>query len=130
MNAGPVRVLIVDDQAPFRDASRMVVEMTDGFEVVGEAIDGEEGVAMAESLGPDLVLMDVQMPRMNGIEATRHIIALPDPPHVLVMSTHESGDFGGPALEAGALDFIPKSQFGMDALVEAWAKVSRQESAE
>ena len=100
----------------------MVVELTDGFEVVGEAVDGEEGVAMAASLKPDLVLMDVQMPRMNGIEATKHILQLPDAPRVLVMSTHESGDFGGPAIEAGAMAFIPKAQFGMDALTAAWAE--------
>ena len=119
-----VRVLIVDDQEPFRDASRMVVEMTDGFEVAGEALDGEEALARVAELSPDLVLMDVQMPRMNGIEATRQINQLPDPPKVLVMSTHESGDFGGPALEAGAIAFIPKAQFSMDALVDAWDSAS------
>ncbi len=120
----PVRVLIVDDQEPFRDASRMVVEMTDGFEVAGEATDGEEALAQVAELSPDLVLMDVQMPRMNGIEATRRIGELPDPPKVLVMSTHESGDFGAPALAAGAMAFIPKAQFSMDALVEAWQQAS------
>ena len=63
-----VRVLIVDDQLPFREAARMVVEMTDGFEVVGVAGDGESAVELCRSLDPDLVLMDVQMP---GIERTR-----------------------------------------------------------
>ena len=116
----PVRVLIVDDQEPFREASRMVVEMTDGFVVVGEAGDGEEAVRMAGELRPDIVIMDVQMPGMNGIEATRTIAAMDQPPRVLVMSTHESGDFGGPALDAGALAFMPKAEFGMDALVEFW----------
>jgi len=116
----PVRVLIVDDQEPFREASRMVVEMTDGFEVAGEAMDGEEALAQVEELSPDLVLMDVQMPRMNGIEATRRLLELPDAPKVLVMSTHESGDFGGPAVAAGAIAFMPKAQFSMDALVDAW----------
>lgn len=115
-----VRVLIVDDQEPFREASRMVVEMTDGFEVAGEAHDGEQAVALAADLRPDLVLMDVQMPGIDGIEATRRIAALPDPPTVLVMSTHESGDYEGPALAAGAAAFVPKSEFGMDALVEVW----------
>ena len=120
----PVRVLIVDDQLPFREASRMVVEMTDGFEVAGEARDGEEGVAMVEALRPDLVLMDVRMPGIDGLEATRRIGELADPPRVVVMSTHESGEYRDTAIEAGAFAFIPKSEFSMDALEETWARVS------
>ena len=116
-----VRVLIVDDQLPFREASRMVVEMTDGFEVVGEAENGEDAVAMAADLRPDLVLMDVQMPGIDGLEATRRIMGLDSPPRVLVMSTHESGSYEAPALAAGAIAFIPKSEFSMDALEESWA---------
>lgn len=118
-----VRVLIVDDQLPFREASRMVVEMTDGFEVAGEAVDGEEAVEMCAALLPDLVLMDVQMPGIDGIEATRRIMLLADPPHVLVMSTHESGSYEEPALAAGAIGFLPKSMFSMDALEETWANL-------
>ena len=117
----PVRVLIVDDQKPFREASNMVVEMTDGFEVVGEAENGEEGVEMASDLRPDLVLMDVQMPGIDGLEATRRIMQLDRPPRVLVMSTHESGNYEAPALAAGAIAFIPKSAFSMDALESSWA---------
>lgn len=115
-----VRVLIVDDQLPFREASRMVVEMTDGFEVVGEAANGEEGVELAGSLQPDLVLMDVQMPGIDGIEATRRITNAANPPVVLVMSTHESGSYDGPAQAAGAIGFVPKSQFSMDTLEDVW----------
>jgi len=111
-----VRVLIVDDQPPFRIASRMVVEMTDGFEVAGEAGNGEEAVELAATLRPDLVLMDVQMPGMDGLEATRRIRALADPPPVVVMSTHESGDYQQTAVEAGAFAFLAKSEFSMDAL--------------
>lgn len=117
-----VRVLIVDDQLPFREASRMVVELTDGFEVVGEAQNGEEAVEMAVSLRPDLVLMDVQMPGIDGLEATRRIVELRDPPQVLVMSTHESGNFEEPALAAGAAGFLPKSAFGMDQLESFWSR--------
>ncbi|MFC2176806.1 response regulator transcription factor [Actinomycetota bacterium] len=118
-----VRVLIVDDQLPFREASRMVVEMTDGFEVAGEAENGEEGVELAASLQPDLVLMDVQMPGIDGLEATRRISSLENPPVVLVMSTHESGNYEGIAEAAGAVAFVPKSQFSMDTLEEVWASV-------
>jgi DNA-binding NarL/FixJ family response regulator len=115
-----VRVLIVDDQMPFREASRMVVEMTDGFEVVGEAQSGLEALGIVARLCPDLVLMDIQMPGIDGIETTRRIRALPDPPVVVVMSTHESGDYAGIAIEAGAIGFVPKSQFGFDTLAEMW----------
>ncbi len=116
-----VRVLIVDDQQPFREAARMVVEMTDGFEVVGEAENGEQAVDRAADVQPDLVLMDVQMPGIDGVEATRRIMALAVPPRVLVMSTHESGSYEQPALAAGAVRFLPKSEFSMDALEETWA---------
>ncbi len=115
-----VRVLIVDDQEPFRSASRMVVEMTPGFEVAGEAESGEEGVALAGSLRPDLVLMDVYLPGIDGLEATRQITAMDEPPRVLVMSTHESEDFAESALAAGAIAFLPKSDFSMDELQAAW----------
>lgn len=121
-----VRVLIVDDQPPFREAARMVVELTDGFEVVAEAENGEEAVRLAGALRPDLVLMDVQMPGIDGLEATRRIMALEDPPHILVMSTHESGDYREPALEAGASGFLPKSAFSMDELEEVWETARRK----
>lgn len=98
----------------------MVVEMTDGFEVAGEAENGEEAVELATTLQPDLVLMDVQMPGIDGLEATRRITSLENPPHVFVMSTHESGDYEGPALAAGAIGFLAKSQFGMESLEEIW----------
>lgn len=101
----------------------MVVEMTDGFEVAGEAVDGEEAVDIAASLRPDLVLMDVQMPGIDGIEATRRIMLLDDPPHVLVMSTHESESYEAPAIDAGAIGFLPKSMFSMDALEDAWTEL-------
>lgn len=99
----------------------MVVELTDGFEVVGEAENGEDAVAMAADLRPDLVLMDVQMPGIDGLEATRRIRQLDPAPRVLVMSTHESGSYEEPALAAGAIGFIPKSAFSMDALEASWA---------
>ena len=117
-----VRVLIVDDQPWFREAARMVVEMTDGFEVVGEAVNGEEGVDMAEALSPDLVLMDVEMPGIDGLEATRRIRSLADPPQVLVMSTHESGDYRETALDAGAYAFVPKYDFSIDTMEGLWRR--------
>ena len=91
--------------------------------VVGEAENGEEAVEMTADLKPDLVLMDVQMPGIDGLEATRRIMDLDHPPHVLVMSTHEGGDYDAPAVDAGAFGFIPKSQFSMDALEDTWAAI-------
>jgi len=101
----------------------MVVEMTDGFELIGEAENGEQAVELAVDLEPDLVLMDVQMPGIDGLEATRRIRALDQPPHVLVMSTHESGNYDQSALDAGAFRFLPKSSFGMDELEAVWADI-------
>lgn len=98
----------------------MVVELTDGFDVVGEADNGEQGLEMVDQLRPDLVLMDVQMPGIDGFEATRRIMELDDPPHVLILSTHESGGFEEPALAAGAFAFLAKSAFSMDELEAAW----------
>lgn len=120
-----IRVLIVDDQLPFREASRMVVEMTDGFEVLGEAENGEQAIALVAELRPDLVLMDVQMPGIDGIETTRRIKSAPHPPVVIVMSTHESGDYVEVAVAAGAVGFVPKSQFGLDTLDEMWARAGK-----
>jgi len=122
-----VRVLIVDDQEPFRLAARMVVELTDGFEVVGEAETGEDGVAMAASLAPDLVLMDVNLPGIDGSEATRRINAAAAPPVVLLLSTYEEAEYAPRAVECGAAGYIPKAAFGPDRLEEAWAAASVSE---
>ena len=117
-----VKVLIVDDQEPFREAARMVVDATDGFEVVGEAITGESSVEMARELAPDLVLMDVNLPGIDGLEATRQILA----DHasrivVLLLSTYEEAEFGPRIAECGAAAFISKSAFGPDRLEAAWS---------
>jgi len=120
-----VRVLVVDDQPPFRAAAAAVVEMTDDFELVGEVETGEAAVAAARELGPDLVLMDVNLPGINGLEATRQILdnaASEGPPVVvLVLSTYEAAEYAPRAAEAGAASYIPKSEFSPDRLAEAWA---------
>jgi DNA-binding NarL/FixJ family response regulator len=116
------RVLIVDDQEPFRLAARAVVEMTDGFEVAGEAETGEAAVELARNLGPDLVLMDVNLPGIDGIEATRRILEDSGGRTVVLMvSTYEADEYAPRAAEAGAAAYIPKSEFDPDRLEEAWA---------
>lgn len=115
-----VGVLIVDDQEAFRSAARMVVELTDGFEVVGEATSGEEGVELAEKLNPDLVLMDINMPGIDGLETTRQITASHPDTKVIIFSTYEPGDYDSRARDAGAMAFVPKSDFDPSVLMTTW----------
>jgi DNA-binding NarL/FixJ family response regulator len=120
-----VRVLIVDDQEPFRMAARLVVEATDGFEVVGEAETGEASVELARELEPDLVLMDVNLPGINGLDATRRILQdRHDSVVVLLLSTYEEEEYAPRAAECGAAAYIPKAVFGPDRLEDAWAAAS------
>ena len=125
MNERLVRVLIVDDQAPFRAAARDVVELADGFEVVGEAESGEDSVTAVRELKPDLVLMDVNLPGIDGLEATKQILSQnSNQVIVLVLSTYEAEEMTPRALEAGALAYIPKAQFGPAELEEAWTEAN------
>ncbi len=116
-----VRVFIVDDQEPFRSAASLTVELTDGFEVVGESASGEDALTVLASVAPDLVLMDIQMPGMDGIEATRRIATEHPGVRVVVLSTYGPDEFEQRALDAGAIAFITKSEFGPESLAGAWA---------
>jgi DNA-binding NarL/FixJ family response regulator len=117
-----VKVLIVDDQTAFRVAAREVVTVTEGFEVVGEAETGEDSVLAARRLHPDLVLMDVNLPGIDGLEASRQIKADQDKVIVLLLSTYEREDFATELADSGASAFIPKAAFGSDTLSDAWLK--------
>jgi DNA-binding NarL/FixJ family response regulator len=118
----PVPVLIVDDQAPFRRAARAVVTATPGFEVVGEAESGEEAVALADQLSPGLVLMDINLPGINGIEATRRITAAHPGAVVMLLSTYQAGDLPSDASSSGAAQYVHKEDFGPAVVREVWAR--------
>jgi DNA-binding NarL/FixJ family response regulator len=117
----PVLVLIVDDHQSFRRAAASVVEAADGFVVVGTVESGEESLVATERLQPDLVLMDVRLPGMDGLEATRGLRASARPPVVVLLSTYDEDDFGARARECGAAAYIAKSAFGTDRLAAVWA---------
>jgi DNA-binding NarL/FixJ family response regulator len=125
---GPTRVLIADDQAVIRAGLRMIIEHEDDLTVVGEAADGVEVVELAGRAAPDVVLMDVRMPRLDGIEATRQIVASrSDHPRVLVLTTFDDDEYVYGALRAGASGFLLKD-VGPDPLVDAIRAVARHEA--
>jgi DNA-binding NarL/FixJ family response regulator len=103
-----VRVLLVDDEVLVRFGLRTILEHADDIEVVGEASDGAEAVSAVRTVRPDVVLMDIRMPRLDGLEATRRILALPDPPRIAILTTFHLDEYVFAALEAGACGFLLK----------------------
>ncbi len=103
-----IRVLLVDDDELVRFGLRTVLEAAGGFEVVGEAGDGQAAVAAAHALRPDVVLMDIRMPVKDGLAATREVLALPHPPQVAVLTTFHADEYVYAALAAGAAGFLLK----------------------
>jgi DNA-binding NarL/FixJ family response regulator len=119
-NAGvAATVLIVDDHAGFRLSARRILE-ADGYAVVGEAATGDQGVAAARRLAPDVVLLDVYLPDGSGFDFARRIEALPGAPAVVLTSSHDREDFGESLTATGARGFVPKGDLcgaALDALV-------------
>jgi DNA-binding NarL/FixJ family response regulator len=112
--AAPIRLLLVDDQQLIREGMRTLLEMEEGMRIVGEASDGAEAVEAFEELSPDVVLMDIRMPRMDGVEATRRIRAGHPEARVLVLTTFNEDALVFEAVRAGARGYLLKDVSGAD----------------
>ena len=115
-----VPVLIVDDQLPFRRAAAAVVKVTPGFDVAGEAESGEAAVELVESLQPALVLMDINMGGINGIEASRRITSAHPDVVVVLLSTYQADDLPADASSSGMSAYVNKDEFGPGVLRAVW----------
>ena len=103
-----IKVVVVDDQALIRDGLRTMLELDDGISVVGEAADGADALDAVQRTRPDLVLMDIRMPGVDGLEATRRLLSRPGGPKVLVLTTYEADEYVIEAMRAGASGFLLK----------------------
>lgn len=112
IHRSPVRTLMVDDHAMFLDELAHLLEETRGTNVVGRAASGEDALEQVARLRPDLVLMDITMPGMGGLEATRRLKTSAGAPRVIVLSLNEDPMYRRAALEVGANGFVPKSKLG------------------
>jgi len=121
-----IRVLLVDDHSIVRKGIRALIETEPDIEVIGEAGDGVEAVEKARTLQPDVILMDLVMPRMDGIEATRQVSVQQPPKRVLVLTSFAADDKVFPAIKAGALGYLLKDS-GPDELLQAIRQVYRGE---
>ena len=118
-DTGPIRVIIVDDQELVRYGFRVILDLTDGIEVVGEAVNGEQAIGRARELKPDVICMDVQMPIMDGLAATRLLVGDPQVDSaVLILTTFDRDDYLYDALRAGASGFLLKNS-SPESLIEA-----------
>jgi len=113
-------VLVVDDQVPFRSAAKAVLRRMEGFELAGEAASGSEAIELVDRLRPELVLMDINMPEMNGIEATRRITSAHPGVVVILCSTYDASDLPSGAAVSGASGYLNKEQLGADSLRRMW----------
>lgn len=123
----PIRVLLADDHAVVRKGLAALIDRTPGLEVVGEAEDGERGVQLAARLHPDVVVMDLEMPRLGGIEATRRISEAQPDAKIVVLTSHAAEEDVFPALKAGAIGYLLKHSAAAD-ILQAIAQAHRGET--
>jgi DNA-binding NarL/FixJ family response regulator len=112
--------MVVDDQAPFRMAARAVIRRSEGFSLTGEAENGVKALELANEIHPDVVLMDINMPEMGGIEATRRIVAELPETFVILCSTYDISDLPPDAKDSGARAYVHKEQLGATTLRRLW----------
>ena len=117
----PHSVVVVDDQAPFRQAAKAVLRRLGCFELAGEASSGLEAIELVDALRPELVLMDINMPEMGGIEATRRILSAHPEVVVFLCSTYDVEDLPPGAAGSGASAYVNKERFGAEVLRRLWA---------
>src|ERR1700688_205587 len=118
------RLLIVDDHEIFRRGLRALLEPSSEWEICGEAVDGLDAVEQCKSLKPDIVVLDVSMPRLNGLEAARQIKKENPDPQIIIITQHDSPQIRSAAIEAGAQAFVTKSAVASE-LVSALRKIIR-----
>ena len=106
--SGKIRVLVADDEALVRDGLRAIADIEGDIEIVGDAANGGQAVQLASTLHPDVILMDIRMPGMDGLAATRAIMREPSPPRILVLTTFDSDETVYQAMKAGASGFLLK----------------------
>lgn len=123
MTGETLSVLLADDHAVVREGTRQLLERDPSITVVGEAADGTEVVRLAEQLHPDVVLLDLALPVLNGIAATKQIRARPDAPYVLLLSAYDDQDYVVAAIEAGASGYLLKTAGAQDVLAAIRAAV-------
>jgi DNA-binding NarL/FixJ family response regulator len=111
----PVRVLIVDDHESFRSSARLLLE-AEGYEVVGEAADGQSGLRAAAELAPDVILLDVHLPDVDGFDVAARLATTESAPRVVITSSRDASDFGPMIQRSGARGFVPKNELSGEAL--------------
>jgi DNA-binding NarL/FixJ family response regulator len=119
-----IAVMIVDDQPPFRAVARTVVQLAPGFDVIAEAASGEEAVERAGACGPRLILMDINLPGINGIEATRRITSARPDTVVVLLSSYDADSLPADAASCGALRYVRKEDLSPPMLREVWEQGS------
>jgi len=123
-----VRILIVDDHAALRRAVRRLLESRSGFEVCGEAEDGPQAIEMAAEVRPDVVVLDIVMPRMNGFEAARKIKEISPQSQIVILSSYKDKQFMEESRNVGAVCYVPKSDAERELIGAVWA-AARGESS-